>query len=445
MTSALSRPFHPSGQENCPNVEELQEEKRSQRIHYASTRTRTVVTADFTVCITKLWLFVRCSRMKGEVPRQNGFATLENLGIIKVVLATTDRGHEIETEVSRIMTLDNLDRPKPRPNGDPPKVFIIIEGGPVIEHVHAYLANMDFRSRIRRTGKTAAMSVSQPSRSSECETMARSCGWIHTAVASLPRMTSGHRRAPRRDDTLPVRVGKRRRGFRCRGGAVNPAVGVCSYTCGAGPGGVEDDLACTDDEDGRRTEDDLEGMVTSILEAPSSSVMRVRPLGEVVAEGHGVTRNVDRAELSYMKATGTHNDTATPTSDSGFAFIFTSVNVAPSEDHSEHLCPRPMSHIARTDKILWIGLAVIGILVLESLRANGTRVDRAAKIPEAWKKEKGWQGYDSKHSNDDKKQNTQLGGQLFVDGQIESKSEMPILGETKSFDISLLGNSPDFD
>ncbi len=39
------------------------------------------------------------------VPHQNGFATLENLGIIKVVLVTMDRGHEIETEVSRIMTV----------------------------------------------------------------------------------------------------------------------------------------------------------------------------------------------------------------------------------------------------------------------------------------------------------------------------------------------------
>ncbi len=39
------------------------------------------------------------------VPRQNGFATLENLGFIKVVLATMDRGHEIEIEVSRIMTV----------------------------------------------------------------------------------------------------------------------------------------------------------------------------------------------------------------------------------------------------------------------------------------------------------------------------------------------------
>ncbi len=29
------------------------------------------------------------------------------------------------------------------------------------------------------------------------------------AVASLSRMTSGQRRAPRRDDTLPVRVGEK--------------------------------------------------------------------------------------------------------------------------------------------------------------------------------------------------------------------------------------------
>ncbi len=56
-------------------------------------------------------------------------------------------------------------------------------------------------------GKTAAMSVSQPSCSSQCETMARSCGRIHTAVPRLPRMTSVHRRAPRREDILDTRVG----------------------------------------------------------------------------------------------------------------------------------------------------------------------------------------------------------------------------------------------
>ncbi len=40
---------------------------------------------------------------------------------------------------------------------------------------------------------------------------------------------------------------------------------------------------------------------------------------------------------------------------------------------------------------------------------------------------------------------TQLGGDYLWMVIIESKSEMPILGEVKSFDISLLGNSPDFD
>ncbi len=40
----------------------------------------------------------------------------------------------------------------------------------------------------------------------------------------------------------------------------------------------------------------------------------------------------------------------------------------------------------------------------------------------------------------------QLGVGLFLGVvKIESKSEIPILGKAKSFDISLLGNSPDFD
>ncbi len=39
----------------------------------------------------------------------------------------------------------------------------------------------------------------------------------------------------------------------------------------------------------------------------------------------------------------------------------------------------------------------------------------------------------------------QLEGDYLWMVKIESKSEMPILGEVKSFDISLLDNSPDFD
>ncbi len=69
-------------------------------------------------------------------------------------------------------------------------------------------------------------------------------------------------------------------------------------------------------------------------------------------------------QRSYMKATGTHNDTATPTSDSGSAFIFTLVNVAPSGDHSEYLCPRTPDVPYCQDGPDLIGLAVIDILVL---------------------------------------------------------------------------------
>ena len=39
----------------------------------------------------------------------------------------------------------------------------------------------------------------------------------------------------------------------------------------------------------------------------------------------------------------------------------------------------------------------------------------------------------------------QRGGDYFRMVKIESKSESPILDEAKSFAISLLGNSPDFD
>ncbi len=108
------------------------------------------------------------------------------------------------------------------------------------------------------------------------------------------------------------------RGF---GVAVNPAVGVCGYGCGAGLGGVEGDLACTDDEDGRRTDDNLEGIVVrhrGRRAHRSSSCRRAswrrrhrvlcafvrlpivdERLGEVVAEGHDVTGNVDQAEVGF--------------------------------------------------------------------------------------------------------------------------------------------------
>ncbi len=56
-------------------------------------------------------------------------------------------------------------------------------------------------------GKTAAMSVSQLSYSSQCDTMAQSCGRIHMVVARLPTIASVHRRALRREDALLVRVG----------------------------------------------------------------------------------------------------------------------------------------------------------------------------------------------------------------------------------------------
>ncbi len=57
------------------------------------------------------------------------------------------------------------------------------------------------------------------------------------------------------------------------------------------------------------------------------------------------------SKLSFMRAIGTHNDTATPASDYGSAFSFTPVNSAPFGDHSEDLCPRTMSHIVSTDQI----------------------------------------------------------------------------------------------
>ncbi len=52
-----------------------------------------------------------------------------------------------------------------------------------------------------------------------------------------------------------------------------------------------------------------------------------------------------------MRVICTHNDTATPASDHNSVFSFTPVNIAPFIDHSEHLCPRTISHIVSTDQI----------------------------------------------------------------------------------------------
>ncbi len=97
------------------------------------------------------------------------------------------------------LQLNNLDRPKPLPNGDPLKVSTIIEGDPVIERVHADLTNTDFVSRVRQLGKTPC--------SSQRETMARSCGRIHMAVARLQKMMSVDCRDRHRDDILLVKIG----------------------------------------------------------------------------------------------------------------------------------------------------------------------------------------------------------------------------------------------
>ncbi len=102
------------------------------------------------------------------------------------------------------LQLNNRDLPKPRPKGDSPEIFVILKGGPVIEVVHADLTNANFGGRIKRTGEDSRDERLAPV---VRETMARSCGRIHTAVARWPRITSVHRRAPRRDDTLLVRVG----------------------------------------------------------------------------------------------------------------------------------------------------------------------------------------------------------------------------------------------
>ncbi len=105
------------------------------------------------------------------------------------------------------LQLNDLDRPKPLPNGDPLKVFTIIEGGPVIERVHADPTNTDFVSWVRQLGKTTAICVSQPPCSSQRETMARSCGRIHMAVARLQKMMSVDCRDRHRDDILLVKIG----------------------------------------------------------------------------------------------------------------------------------------------------------------------------------------------------------------------------------------------
>ncbi len=56
-------------------------------------------------------------------------------------------------------------------------------------------------------------------------------------------------------------------------------------------------------------------------------------------------------KLGFMTVTGTHNDTATPASDSGSAFSFTPVNIAPFGDYSEHFHCRVISQMVSTDQI----------------------------------------------------------------------------------------------
>ncbi|PBK86112.1 hypothetical protein ARMGADRAFT_1035839 [Armillaria gallica] len=63
----------------------------------------------------------------------------------------------------RTLILNNRNLPKRRPKGDPPKIFVIIQRGPVIEVVHADLAYADFSGGVKRTGKDSCVSVSEPS------------------------------------------------------------------------------------------------------------------------------------------------------------------------------------------------------------------------------------------------------------------------------------------
>ncbi|PBK61072.1 hypothetical protein ARMSODRAFT_981803 [Armillaria solidipes] len=62
---------------------------------------------------------------------------LQQLRIRKAVLVTTDRCHEIETDISRITT------DRPLSNGGRPNIFVIIQRGPVVEAIHADLTNTD--------------------------------------------------------------------------------------------------------------------------------------------------------------------------------------------------------------------------------------------------------------------------------------------------------------
>ncbi len=131
------------------------------------------------------------------------------LTVILVVLSSLAIVQMSQTNKPHIfqLQLNNGDLPKSRPKGDPPDIFVIIKA---VQLLRLFMQTSRTRTLVvglSGPGKTAAMSVSHPPCSSQYETMARSCGQIHTAVAHLPRITSVHRRAPRRDDTLLLRVG----------------------------------------------------------------------------------------------------------------------------------------------------------------------------------------------------------------------------------------------
>ncbi|PBK61056.1 hypothetical protein ARMSODRAFT_981789 [Armillaria solidipes] len=208
--------------------------------------------------------------------------------------------------LSKIMTLSTQWITE---EGDPPEVFIIVEGGPVIEAVHAELANIDFVEGLSRLGNTAAMNVLQLSCSSQ----------YPYGSGSLAENDVGAR-GPRHDDTCWMMVG-------VAIGPIDPAEGMCDY---AGESGVvKSDGAGADDKDGGWGEYDSEAVIML-----------------------GITYIVKVCMLiSFMRVTGAHNDTTTSASDSGSAFSFTPVNIVPVGDHSKHLHPHVMSHIVSTNQI----------------------------------------------------------------------------------------------
>ncbi|KAK0237334.1 hypothetical protein EDD85DRAFT_791005 [Armillaria nabsnona] len=281
--------------------------------------------------------------------------------------------------------LNNRNLPKRRPKGDPPKIFDIIQCGPVIEVVHADLAYVDFSDGVKRTERQLRSASRSHRAPPQRETMEESCGRIHTAVACLPRIISVHRGALRRNDVLLVRVGgKEESEFK------TDAQGLLLWERMR----MEVDVALTPStqpkECGVGRGSDLKAVIvqgvsdTVEVGAPVGLPIVDQHLGDVVIECYDVTARVTRwrKRISCRISWLSRCRSTIPCVHSGSVFSFTPVNIAPFGDHSEHFCCRVTGDVpvgqGRPDSLGYGDpTKSSGFSVSEqSLRANGSPVEQ---------------------------------------------------------------------